>query len=398
MPLILVRGDTALPETDMKVEETPSFLRRRRETGETGPVLTEHSGGRVWFFEGPGSDRDAPDGDGQIGSCYLKCLETAEERGAESILLPLFSACGASALPAREALSAASRAIRGFLEHSDLTVYLRVPDRSVPVADEELLELLRREGPALPAVKLNVGEPDEDRARNGKRAFRGTSGIRADVFLKKEKTKAWTEDEPGDGAMPREKKSTAAKERKTGPENRLIGALPGKNAREEETDGACLLAPSVFADGIGACDTAREDVRDGRPFDFDIRDEIGRELERMDEGFPAMLLRLIDKSGMTDAECYRRANVDRKLFNKIKNVPGYHPRKYTVLALAMALRTGPEETARLLRLAGYALSGASIGDRIVQLCMNRGIYDVDRVNALLFEYDQELLGSSVWPG
>ena len=119
-----------------------------------------------------------------------------------------------------------------------------------------------------------------------------------------------------------------------------------------------------------------------------IEDLVGN----LDEPFGAMLLRLIDKKGKTDVEIYKRANLDRKLFSKIRTGKGYMPSKRTAIALAVALELSMTETNDLLAHAGYVLSHAVKFDVIVSYFITNHKYDIYEINEVLFTYDQPLRG------
>ena len=114
-------------------------------------------------------------------------------------------------------------------------------------------------------------------------------------------------------------------------------------------------------------------------------------LVKKDVSFSQTLMNLIDTRGLNDVEVYKRANIDRRLFSKIRK-RNYKPSKQTALALAVALELSIDETNHLLTQAGYSLSTTQISDVIIAHSIRKGRYDINKINEVLYQYNQPLLG------
>lgn len=118
-------------------------------------------------------------------------------------------------------------------------------------------------------------------------------------------------------------------------------------------------------------------------------------IKEIDAGFAETLFRYIDEKGLTDPEVYKAANLDRKLFSKIRKNKSYKPSKNTALALAVALKLNLDETKDFIGKAGYALTHCNKADIIVEYFITKEDYDIFKINEVLFTFDEPILGCNV---
>lgn len=150
-----------------------------------------------------------------------------------------------------------------------------------------------------------------------------------------------------------------------------------KHSRIDEDSEVCAAAPRAMS-------SAAKGSLPSRPLDAYIKN--------IDESFSEMLLRKIDEKGMKDSDCYKKANIDRKLFSKIRNDRLYKPSKPTAIAFAIALELPLEEAEDMLKKAGFALSHSNVSDIIIEYFIRSGNYNIFDINDALFQFDQPLLG------
>ncbi len=305
-----------------------------------------------------------------LRSTYRSALAEAARLGARSVSLPLISA-GIFGYPPAEALRVACEEIDAFLatdealvDGDEMAIYLVVFDREAFAAS---LGRMRD-------VQSFIDENyvcSHTRGRREAEADLAVSLAAAPLPLEEGAEADW-------------------------------GPLPDADlwAAEEDAPEACVSeadapAPSVAdatAAGTPASGASGASAHPAAPSSID-RDEVAGLLAGLDASFSQALLALIDASGLTDAQVYRRANLSRQLFAKIRRDNGYRPTKQTAVALAVALELTMPQTQELLAHAGLTLSASSKFDVIVSYFIERGHYDVLELNAMLFAFDQPLLGS-----
>ena len=327
-----------------------------------------------------------------LRGCYTKALALSEQLGAKSIAFPLISS-GTFGFPKNQVLRVALDAISAYLltVPEEPEVILCVPDRRAYSLNEEdglktfLADAPSAHAPAARSFLLN--EPSFSMPRAA--GFRPQRQSEPDF-------EAENETEPEAEACEDE---TFELEDET-----CLGIT-----RELDADTAADEAPDRDAADLTEADFGQPDLCPARPrFDSMLpraaapcapapraekkpAESLEEWLKKQDDSFAVTLLKLIDKKGMTDVECYKRANVSRKTFSKINTQKGYRPSKQTVLAFAVGLRLSLDETQTLLRSAGFSLS-PSTADRIVEYFIRCGNYDIFEINAALYQYDQVLLG------
>ncbi len=116
---------------------------------------------------------------------------------------------------------------------------------------------------------------------------------------------------------------------------------------------------------------------------------------KLDESFALKLVKLIDAKGISDVECYKKANVSKQTWHKLMTDKHYKPNKKTAISFAVALELSLDETQNLLSSVGFILSDSSLFDVIIKYCLENEIYDVFEIDSALFKYDQETLFSTI---
>lgn len=367
MPLKLIRGDITKLDCDAIVNAANSsllggggvdgaihkaagrgLLNECRKLGgcETGDAkLTKgyrlpcryviHTVGPVW----EGGDKGEEE---LLRSCYRRSLELAENKGCGSVAFPLISS-GIYGYPKDQALRVATDEIVRFLAGSEMLVYIVVFDKDSFDIGERLFG----------EIEAFIDDSYASDAYNT--VFERRRAPMMDVCLERAEERGTKID--------RSRKFQ-------------------KKAESSSFYGAQAAEAHALTDNEYSLDE----------YSIAGKATLEDELKNIDESFSEMLLRKIDENGMTDVECYKRANVDRKLFSKIRSDRLYRPSKTTAIAFVIALKLPLDEAKDMLMKAGYALSRSNKFDIIIEYFIVNANYDIFEINEALFKFDQNLLG------
>ncbi|MCR5662916.1 MAG: O-acetyl-ADP-ribose deacetylase [bacterium] len=273
-----------------------------------------------------------------LASCYKNCLRLAAEHDCKSVAFPMIST-GVYGYPKPEAMKVATSVVSSFLENHDMQIYFVIFGRRDGFIDNKLYKGLDEYiSSTFNPLLEDLRQPKEDHSC----------------------------------AAPRE----------------YVDEAPG--GYEDSIEEDAQLAPSLSEPYEASperfvCSAPSEAVCSG------LSAELASLLANTEETFSQVLLRKISEKGLSDSQCYKKANIDRRLFSKIRSDENYHPKKQTALAFAVALELSLEETAVLLKSAGYALSPSSKADIIVEYFIERGQYDIFEINTALFTFGQDIL-------
>ncbi len=269
-----------------------------------------------------------------LASCYKECLNLAKENNCETVAFPLI-ASGAYGFPKQSVLKIATSVISDFLFENEMLVYLVVFDKNAFEISEKL--------------------------------FCDVASYIDDNYVEQN-----AEHQIVEGRY---------------------SNYPMQSLRREELEERRerVLEERAAKQMICECESVCLNMEEQD--EFIKSDDIDDWLKRMDKGFADTLFYYIDKKEITDVEAYKRSNVSKKTFSKIKCNPDYKPSKLTAVSFAIGLKLNLDETNHLLKTAGFALSECSRFDVIIQYFIETGEYkNIFDVNAVLYKFDQQLLG------
>lgn len=332
-----------------------------------------HTVGPLWQGGGYG-ERET------LVSCYRKSLALAKKYHCKTVAFPLISA-GVRGYPKEQALRVAADTIGDFLAENEMKVYMVIFDKTAFNIGSKLFFDIAE------YIDDNYVEAFAEPKRERLRRLEQTMSL----YLDEDEMTAAPPIDELDHEEPTTKSDIDEKlifDPDTGERIAPPSAPPHMREAKAAPFGREKSAGSFFTGTEGSTGVMP-------PFGAKAKSaepDLGDMLKELDAGFSETLLKLIDRTGKKDSEIYKKANVDRKLFSKIRNNPDYKPSKTTALAFAIALELDIEETKDLLSRAGFALTHSSKFDVIIEYFIKRGQYNIFVINEALFAFDQSLLG------
>lgn len=314
-------------------------------------------------------------------SAYMESLKLAKANGIESIAFPLLSA-GNYGFPKRDALKIAVSAINEFLFDNDMMVYLVVYDKeSVEVSQKLFASIEEYIDDHYVEIK-NEGFPEILESELSEKELERRSCI----LRRKHKNKK-NDSEPQVLGSSTESSNLSYMSQEDIPEVsstsfETVFMLPKESAPGVKQTGVVIGNAKPQRTKHSIWKNAKREKKDG----------LEMLMEHSEETFSQMLLRLIDERGMTDVQAYKKANIDKRLFSKIRSNNDYTPSKKTIFCFAIALKLSMEETEELLKRAGYAFSNCFKFDVVVSYFIENKKYDIFEINEVLFQYDLPILG------
>lgn len=276
--------------------------------------------------------KDGKNGEQELlENCYKNSLALAKENNCESVAFPLISS-GVYGYPMNEAFKVAVDTVAEFLMQNDMLVYIVVYNKNAFATSSKLF--------------TDIAQYIDDNyvAEHSPYDSRRINNLGESMPL---------------------------------PQTRFLS--------EEDLQESAVLE-SVWAQSESTFDS----IKNFSQSEDSLENVIDKTI---DESFSEMLLRLIDERGMKDSECYKKANIDKRLFSKIRSNSDYKPSKPTVLAFCIALELPLVQTNEMLMKAGFALSHSNKFDIIVEYFIKQNNYNIFEINEALFAFDQSLLGS-----
>ena len=328
--------------------------------------------------------RDGKEGEEEkLRSCYRKSLLLAKEKGIRSIAFPLIST-GGFGYPKEEGMRIAVEEIHAFLLDNEMDIYLVVfDDRATSLGGKiypDLEEYIDRNY----VKEKDKEEYGDDLPKSVETAGRGVTELLSNEYLM-ERWRRWEADEQrkeatdfGVGTAPVAATPMPRALRPAGQKKSNLRSVFRKKDAEESAppiEAEMMMAPAMKAEEFSFLD-----------FETEHESRLEERMQHISDTFSQYLLYLIREKKMENAEVYKRAIVDKKIFSKIKNNVDYHPQKLTALCLCVGAKLNLDESRDLLARAGYALSPCDKTDIIFSYFIENGIYDMIELDIQLEEH------------